>query len=432
MSDEAFGDASGAEAEDIAGYLAVDQYAGAHLGQIGAYAQAGFAVGDFAANNLGLDQQALFAPLGGAAGEAAGQAVEYLADGVNALLAAYSDAGSSLSSVLEQIGEAVSEVSGGGCFLGNTDVLLGDRKTEEPIDDLIVGQRVATDGGVANSATGTTSSDPDSTAVNRKTWRLVTLLLDEGMLDGQENLVEIQALEPIFELKHDHAKVGAYISVPINLADMGLPDALAEVISIGACPVIASGPGRVVLATVTHLNNFLFRLTLTNLSGASEDIGVTGYHKIYTEDRGWVNASELVLGEKVRGADGDLTVTGLIRDPGVYHIYNISVESDHVYYVGDLQALVHNTWCDAVHHIIPKFLGGAEDTDYTAFLTGEIHQAVHRAIDEALREEFPGCPLTRYTDSWNTFFKSLPDPDGAREIAVRVLWRVVDGYASGN
>ena len=63
--------------------------------------------------------------------------------------------------------------------------------------------------------------------------------------------------------------------------------------SIGACPTIQSGPGRVVLTTVNHLNNYVFNLTLTDASGADDTIGITGYHKVYTEDRGWVQAYDL-------------------------------------------------------------------------------------------------------------------------------------------
>jgi len=64
-------------------------------------------------------------------------------------------------------------------------VLLGDGQ-EEQIQDIRVGQRVATDGGVANSPTGTKAADPNSTAVNPVTWRLVTMQLDEGQVGGQE------------------------------------------------------------------------------------------------------------------------------------------------------------------------------------------------------------------------------------------------------
>jgi hypothetical protein len=48
-------------------------------------------------------------------------------------------------------------------------------------------------------------------------------------------------------------------------------------------------------------------------------------------------------GQILRGARGDLTVSALARRPGSHRVYNIAVESDHVFYAGNLSALVHNT-----------------------------------------------------------------------------------------
>jgi hypothetical protein len=39
---------------------------------------------------------------------------------------------------------------------------------------------------------------------------------------------------------------------------------------------------------------------------------------------------------------GDLTVLKVARDTGAERVYNFTVETDHVYYVGDLTALTHN------------------------------------------------------------------------------------------
>ena len=124
---------------------------------------------------------------------------------------------------------------------------------------------------------------------------------------------------------------------------MGTPDQLIGTVdSISACPTIQGGTGRVVLATVNHLSNVVLHLTLNAADGQSETLGVTAYHPFYTEDRGWVQAGELRSGEIVRGADGNLTVANLVADTGVYRVYNMTVETDHVFYVGDLRALVLN------------------------------------------------------------------------------------------
>jgi hypothetical protein len=53
---------------------------------------------------------------------------------------------------------------------------------------------------------------------------------------------------------------------------------------------------------------------------------------------------DLTVGDSLRGQAGQsLTVVDITRDPGVQRVYNLTVESDHVYFVGDLTTLTHNT-----------------------------------------------------------------------------------------
>jgi hypothetical protein len=201
-------------------------------------------------------------------------------------------------------------------------------------------------------------------------------------------------LESLSEIAQEGAKVGGYIPVPLDLQEMGLPNLPAQVMSITACPPIASGPGRVVLATVTHLNDDVFHLTLTNARGQSEVIGVTAYHLIYTEDRGWVEASQLRMGEAIQGANGDLTVTGLVQDPGVFQVYNMDVEADHVYYVGNLPALVHNN-CPTGFSLLRLYnsLNSQINEAYQTAL--ELTQAAENFQDPALIEAYSNA-----IDAW--------------------------------
>lgn len=130
--------------------------------------------------------------------------------------------------------------------------------------------------------------------------------------------------------------------LPLDLREMGEPDEPAEVVAVGPCPPVAPGPGRVVLTTVTHLNAFLFDLTLAGASGRRELIQVTGWHKLYSEQRGWEPACHLRKGEVLRGREGPLSVVSLERWPGTHRVYNMTVEGEHVYYVSDLDLLAHN------------------------------------------------------------------------------------------
>jgi hypothetical protein len=204
----------------------------------------------------------------------------------------------------------------------------------------------STDGGVANSANGKTeAADPNATSVNRRTWRELTITAGDW---------DVQTLEPLSWIKSNHVKDGSQelLSDFVNVAEMGVPAGLAGTVdSISACPAIQSGPGRVVLATVSHLNADVYHLTLKNEAGKTETLGVTGYHRFYDVNAGWVDVQSMYNGETVRGDHGDLTVVGLVRDPGTDRVYNMTVEADHVYYVGDLGALVHNSCGYEEHHI---------------------------------------------------------------------------------
>ena len=214
---------------------------------------------------------------------------------------------------------------------------MGNGITEEPIQGILVGERVATDGGVANSSDGEAAASPNATTVNPKTSRVITITANDW---------EVQTLEPLSWIKAHSLRAGGrvHLSNFVNLDEMGVPAGLVGTVdAIGPCPAIQPGSGRVVLTTVNHLNDDVYELTMKNTAGVTETLGVTGYHRFYDQTIGWVQVQNLYLGEPLRGAYGTLTVTGLVRHAGNYRVYNMTVEADHVYYVGDLPALVHNT-----------------------------------------------------------------------------------------
>ena len=172
--------------------------------------------------------------------------------------------------------------------------------------------------------------------------------------------------------------------------EMGVPQGLSGTVdSISACPAIETGSGRVVLMTVSHLNSYVFTLTLTGSSGVTDNIGITGYHKVYSEARGWVNTCELGIGEQVRTAEGTATVAGLVQEAGSYRVYNMTVEADHVYYVGDLSALVHNSTCsgNVAQVTINRATGNA--------FRDQIADALRKAGYEVETEVFKATPFGR-------------------------------------
>ena len=77
--------------------------------------------------------------------------------------------------------------------------------------------------------------------------------------------------------------------------------------------------------------------------GKVETIGVTGAHPFWSIDRNaWVPAAELRPGERLLGLAGPVRVVDLTPRPQQEPVYNIEVDGDHVYRVGEKGLLVHN------------------------------------------------------------------------------------------
>ena len=125
------------------------------------------------------------------------------------------------------------------------------------IEDIRVGQRVVAD-------------DPDfditeTTNVDPATWRLLTLRCETTWSDVENDVIEVSVLKDPEWIKTHGANVGAQVPLSIDPEDMGLMDGLlGTVIANEECPPFASGPGRVVLATMNHFNASVWELGLTD------------------------------------------------------------------------------------------------------------------------------------------------------------------------
>lgn len=218
------------------------------------------------------------------------------------------------------------------------------------IESIRIGQRV-----MGENPDLAASDHSTATAVDPRTWRLLRLHGEERWSDGTLDTIEVETLQPLDWLREHRARRGAFVPLPIDLTEMGLPeDMRAKVVAIEPCPEIADGPGHVVTSTVNHLNRFLLDLEIANNAGRKEKITTTGYHKFYSATRScWVSACELRRGERLRGADGALAVAAVTRSRGVERVYNFSVEGEHVYHVSVLGALVHNPSCEPTPSATP-------------------------------------------------------------------------------
>jgi hypothetical protein len=98
---------------------------------------------------------------------------------------------------------------------------------------------------------------------------------------------------------------------------------------------------RLVTGTFRHSEGWAGDL---KLKGASAPIGVTPGHLFWSVDRQeWVPVSDLRLGETVKTLKGTTTVESYTMRDRREPVYNLEVEHDHVFRVGDQGILVHNT-----------------------------------------------------------------------------------------
>lgn len=228
-----------------------------------------------------------------------------------------------------------------------------NRGAYQPIESIHVGQRVVT--------LQTQAGSRLPTAVDPATWQMLSLRLVTNHPGGFVDTTQVQTLQPPQWLAEHQARVGGRVPIPLDLKEMGVEDVPAEVMSIDPCPAIADGPGRVVLTTVNHLNTYLFDLSVLGERSPPTSVMVTGYHKLYSEDRAaWVSVCELKAGEKLRGHEGALTVAS-VRHLGTFVVYNMTVEGEHQYYVSASDLLAHNANC----RFVGEPNGTLVDTDST-------------------------------------------------------------------
>jgi len=265
----------------------------------------------------------------------------------------------------------------------------GDAPASQPIETIRVGQRVVASvaGKPAAEAAADTQVDPSS-------WRLLRLRAEDRWADGTLDVVRIETLQGPEWIAAHRATVGARVPLPLDLQEMGLPGSLRAVVTANEpCPPVASGPGRVVLTTVNHLNANVLELTLVDGRGRQERLRPTGSHKFFSEDRQeFVAAEELRQREHLRGAGGRLTLLRAERATGVHRVYNMTVEGEHVYRVSLLGALVHNN-CPQSPTIGPKIQSQMGRRGWTA---QQIDEAVQGGMQIPAINRATGNPAIRY------------------------------------
>ena len=115
--------------------------------------------------------------------------------------------------------------------------------------------------------------------------------------------------------------------------------------------------------------------TLVHLTVNGEEIITTIDHPFYVNDRGFIKAGELIVGDELLDSNGNiLLVENLdveLTDDSV-KVYNFQVEDFHTYHVGECGVWVHNKNC-------PSYMnedGGSPDLDNLVSQKSDLNRAV--------------------------------------------------------
>ncbi|HXD85326.1 MAG TPA: polymorphic toxin-type HINT domain-containing protein [Urbifossiella sp.] len=172
-------------------------------------------------------------------------------------------------------------------------------------------------------------STPD-TWIEQSSWHTVWLAQEHD--DGYR--LEVGLLRPMSWL--GESEVGD--ATELNLPEMGAEGEF-QVMAIERCPEIELGPGRVVTGIFRHSVGTVYDLWL---EGRDEPIGVTEQHPFWSQDRlDWIAVSELSIGERLLIRGGTVAVRGF-EPRGEEPVFNLQVDADHCYRVGEQGILVHN------------------------------------------------------------------------------------------
>ncbi|HEX5446165.1 MAG TPA: polymorphic toxin-type HINT domain-containing protein [Pirellulales bacterium] len=198
----------------------------------------------------------------------------------------------------------------------------------KPIKDYRLGERFI----AVNPLGAEDDPEPDPA-----TWKSAKMRLRKP--SGKYLVMEL-LLSP--DKMHEYG-VGRAPTVEIDLPEIGISGE-AEVLAINPCPEIEPGEGSVVTGTFMHESEG--NLLNVFFEGVAQPLGVTENHPFFSLDRGkYVSAGELRSGELLSsGYDGTTARVAYVeRRPTDEMVYNLQVNGHHVYHVGPLAVLVHNS-----------------------------------------------------------------------------------------
>jgi len=226
-----------------------------------------------------------------------------------------------------------------------TSLLASPRRMLVPIEHVPLGARVPT------KNPKPWEYDVSLPEPDQATWAKISITIERT--DG--GIVDAELLRPRTWVESNGLEAGKLL--PINIPELEVAG-LAHVTAVERCPTIASGEGSVITARfLTRQVDVIVRAEILCSGGTIEVLEGTTIHPIWSLDRhDWIPLGELEEGERLQRQAGTaivLTHTIVNRSTPVC---NIEVHGEHVYEVGELGLLVHNSY--ALPVIRPAAHGG--------------------------------------------------------------------------
>ena len=174
--------------------------------------------------------------------------------------------------------------------------------------------------------------------IDQDEWVKLTMVAYRS--DGA--IIDIEIIRPVEFVLMEGITVGS--SIPFVIPELKL-DGLAKILAISECPDIPTGTGMPVTGRfVTRQVDQIARVELRSQSGRIATLEGTPIHPIWSHDRqDWIPLGELLQGECLDGEDELVYVQALEILERSVSVFNIEVQHEHMYRVGEFGILVHNS-----------------------------------------------------------------------------------------
>lgn len=258
------------------------------------------------------------------------------------------------------------------------------------IEDIQLGDRIAGRNPLREQAE---LDEPDPA-----TWRKISLQMSKA----SGSTLWIELLRPLEWIDENRAAPGN--TIYIELHEMGAVGD-AEVTAVAPCPAIKPGSGTIVTGTFKHQANANSYVVRLKLEDQTELTGVTSNHAYWSVDRQeFVEVGQLRTDELVDTEQGLKRVLSIESIAYAGFLYNLET-TEHVYRVGSLSTLVHNS-CFRISKIAPDW-----STKGFHVHVGAVEIALRPGKDGTivLKKVFSSTSDSAFKDASRQMLKALDD-----------------------